>query len=112
GQLVEAGETANALKFERFIFDVLPLAERAVVAETVRAEEFAPLKNATGADSPETVERALTELAAKWLEQAGAQGVRNERLRAEISPLHALDAEELAAKLPRGHVVEGEVYLS
>ena len=49
----ESGRTVqpdkeNALKFERFIFDVLPLAERWAVVETSRREEFAPLKNATG----------------------------------------------------------------
>src|SRR5262249_57346223 len=49
----------NGLKFERFIFDVLPAAERWAVVETTRAEEFAPLKNAGGEDSPATVEQAL-----------------------------------------------------
>ena len=38
----------NALKFELFIFDVLPLADRWTVVETSRREEFAPLKNASG----------------------------------------------------------------
>jgi UDP-N-acetylglucosamine/UDP-N-acetylgalactosamine diphosphorylase len=102
----------NALKFERFIFDVLPQAERSLVAETVRAEEFAPLKNATGADSPETVERALHELFTDWLERAGAVVVRGPDLKVEISPLVALDAHELAAKVEPGRRIEGEVYLS
>src|SRR5262249_21427839 len=74
--LDERGERAepakeNALKFEKFIFDVLPQAERWTVVETSRREEFEPLKNATGPDSPETVKRALTRQAADWLEQAG-----------------------------------------
>src|SRR5437764_10033721 len=62
----------NALKFERFIFDALPLAERSLAVETRREEEFAPLKNATGADSPATVYRLMTRLHAGWLEAAGA----------------------------------------
>src|SRR5262249_38168113 len=57
----------NALKFEMFIFDVLPLAERSTVVETGRREEFEPLKNATGPDSPATVRQAISNLAADWL---------------------------------------------
>lgn len=109
-QLVEP-QKENALKFERFIFDVLPLAEHWLVAETTRAEEFAPLKNATGADSPQEVELALSRLAADWLQRAGAVIVLGRDLKLEISPLHALDAEELASKIPPGHRIEGELYL-
>ena len=86
----------NALKFEMFIFDVLPLAERWTVVETPRREEFEPLKNATGADSPETVRQAMSNLAADWLEKAGVQVPRqadgNAAVPLEISPLYALDA--------------------
>src|SRR5205085_8721639 len=64
-------ERENALKFEMFIFDVLPLAERWTVVEASRREEFCPLKNAEGADSPPVVRQALSDLAADWLEQAG-----------------------------------------
>ena len=39
---------ANAVKFEQFIFDTLPLARRSLVLETSRAAEFEPLKNAAG----------------------------------------------------------------
>ena len=59
--------TKRTLKFELFIFDVLPLADRWVVVETSRCEEFVPLKNASGADSPETVRQAQADLAADWL---------------------------------------------
>src|SRR5262249_44853616 len=56
--------TENALKFEMFIFDVLPLAQRWTVVETSRREEFVPLKNATGPDSPDVVREAISDLAA------------------------------------------------
>ncbi len=110
GQVVEP-TTENVVKFERFIFDVLPLAERWLVAETIRAEEFAPLKNATGADSPETVEQALTAVAADWLRRAGAVIAPGADLKVEVSPLYALDAEELAEKVKPGRRVEGSLYL-
>lgn len=94
----------NALKFERFIFDALPAADRWLVVETRREEEFAPLKNATGADSPETVFRLMTRLHAGWLERAG---VATHGHPVEVSPLFALDADECRAKLPRGFAVTG-----
>jgi UDP-N-acetylglucosamine/UDP-N-acetylgalactosamine diphosphorylase len=51
GQRVEPAEP-NAVKFERFIFDALPLARRWAIVETDRAVEFEPLKNATGPGLP------------------------------------------------------------
>lgn len=86
----------NALKFEKFIFDVLPQAERWAIVETSRREEFEPLKNATGPDSPDSVKRALTRLAADWLRDAGVEAPA---VALEVSPLFALDREEFAAKL-------------
>jgi UDP-N-acetylglucosamine/UDP-N-acetylgalactosamine diphosphorylase len=108
-------ERENALKFEMFIFDVLPLADRWTVVETSRREEFVPLKNATGPDSPQTVRQALADLAADWLEKAGVSMPRRPdggaAVPLEVSPLFALDAEELAAKVDRGMRIEGPVYL-
>ncbi len=105
----------NALKFEMFIFDVLPRAERWTVVEASRREEFEPLKNATGRDSPETVRQAISNLAAAWIEQAGVRVPRRPNgdvaLPLEISPLYALDAEELAQKLDRKIGLAGPTYL-
>jgi UDP-N-acetylglucosamine/UDP-N-acetylgalactosamine diphosphorylase len=93
----------NALKFEKFIFDVLPQAQRWTVVETSRREEFEPLKNATGPDSPESVKRALGRLAADWLAAAGVSVPRDAQgdpaVALEVSPLFALDREAFAAKL-------------
>jgi UDP-N-acetylglucosamine/UDP-N-acetylgalactosamine diphosphorylase len=106
----------NALKFELFIFDVLPLAERCTVVETSRREEFMPLKNATGPDSPETVRQAQSDLAADWLERAGVhvprKPDRSTAVALEISPLFALDAAELAAKVDRSLKIDGPLYLA
>jgi UDP-N-acetylglucosamine/UDP-N-acetylgalactosamine diphosphorylase len=113
GQRVEP-KTENALKFERFIFDVLPAAKRWAVVETLREEEFAPLKNASGADSPATTEQAISNLAADWITRAGGSVPRRSdgsaAVALEISPLYALDAEELASKLPRGTRIESPRY--
>jgi UDP-N-acetylglucosamine/UDP-N-acetylgalactosamine diphosphorylase len=105
----------NAMKFEMFIFDVLPRAERWTVVETSRAEEFEPIKNATGPESPATARQAHSNLAAAWLERAGVRVPRQSNGDAavpiEISPLYALDAEELAAKVDREIRIDGPTSL-
>src|SRR5262249_51564238 len=71
GQLVEPNEP-NALKFERFIFDLLPHARNTLVVEFAETDVFAPLKNAPGAsrDTPEYVKRYMVAQHCKWLEAA------------------------------------------
>jgi UDP-N-acetylglucosamine/UDP-N-acetylgalactosamine diphosphorylase len=114
GHLVEPPEP-NAVKFERYIFDALPLAERWTVVETDRAIEFEPLKNTTGSESPATVRQRMSDLFAGWLEAAGATIARRPDgsvpVGIEISPLFALDAAELKEKIPGDLVVEGPLYL-
>ncbi|MBI4830997.1 MAG: UDPGP type 1 family protein, partial [Candidatus Lindowbacteria bacterium] len=44
----------NGLKFEKFVFDALSRARASAILEVDRDEEFAPIKNAEGEDSPET----------------------------------------------------------
>ena len=58
----------NGDKLERFVFDALPRAERVCVQEVRAAEEFAPIKNAEGSDSPETARAALLDQYRGWLE--------------------------------------------
>ena len=94
-------ETENAIKFERFIFDLLPLAENAVVVEVDSSNHYAPLKNAPGSasDSPETVKRDISALHTAWLRQSGA--VVCEDIPIEISPLFA-DSPETVAEMTNG----------
>ena len=106
--------TENALKFEMFIFDVLPLAERWTVVQTDRLVEFHPVKNATGADSPATVRQALCNQAGTWLEAAGVTVPRQANgdvdVPLEISPLFALDAGELRSKVSPQTQITGPTY--
>lgn len=100
GKRVEPS-SPNAVKLEAFVFDALPLAESALVCETSRAEEFAPIKNADGADSPATSHELQSERFAKWLESRGVHVPRDRHGRAqariEISPLTAMEAGEIPA---------------
>lgn len=97
GRRVEPAQP-NAIKFERFIFDLMPYAENAVVVEVDGAEHFAPLKNAPGSasDTPESVRAQMMALHRAWLRRAGVEVP--DQVPVEISPLYALDAEELAAR--------------
>jgi UDP-N-acetylglucosamine/UDP-N-acetylgalactosamine diphosphorylase len=108
-------EHPNGYKFETFIFDALKFVSNSVVMETDRSEEFSPLKNRCGDDSPETVLRDQLELFASWLEEAGIEVPRNERgemvHRIEISPLFAASREEFLDKVDRNLKVKGDIYI-
>lgn len=94
-------ETANAVKLEFFLFDALPLAAAALILEADRQEQFAPIKNAEGEDSPESCRLALQERTARWLEAAGCQVPRGPdgtpALILELAPHLAVDAEDVKA---------------
>ncbi len=95
-------DAPNGVKFETFVFDALPLARNPVLVRVEREEEFYPLKNAEGENSPEAVRRAIVEQHASWLRAAGVDVPRDESgrsLAVEIGPLFAVDAESLAARL-------------
>lgn len=53
GQVVKP-EEPNAYKFEAFIFDAFKMLDEMVIFRVKREEEFAPIKNAEGKDSPKT----------------------------------------------------------
>ena len=55
----------NAYKFEAFIFDAFESLESMSVLRVKREDEFAPLKNADGEDSPDTAR----ELYKKYMER-------------------------------------------
>ncbi|HET6328526.1 MAG TPA: hypothetical protein VFG04_27835, partial [Planctomycetaceae bacterium] len=105
-----APERENAYKFERFIFDALPAARRSLVMETDRGREFNPVKNATGDDSPQTARDALLRLHRGWLNSIGA--MLDDQTPVEISPLFALDADELRAKVTQWTSVTEPTFFS
>ena len=56
GELV-VPEKPNAYKFEAFLFDAFESLEDMTIMRVKREEEFAPVKNAEGVDSPETARK-------------------------------------------------------
>lgn len=104
-------EEPNALKFEKFIFDLLPAADRPLVVEAAEEEVFAPLKNAPGAakDTPEYVQRLLSNQHRRWLRAAGAEV--SDDVAVEISPLFAPDQQGVAERLVPGARFDADTYL-
>jgi UDP-N-acetylglucosamine/UDP-N-acetylgalactosamine diphosphorylase len=98
GELITPDEP-NAIKLERFVFDAMGIAAKPAILEVDRAEQFAPIKNATGIDSAESSKQMQSDLYGDWLEQAGVQvprrGDGHIDAAIEISPLTAMSASDL-----------------
>jgi UDP-N-acetylglucosamine/UDP-N-acetylgalactosamine diphosphorylase len=65
----------NGYKLERFVFDALPEARRVALLEVRRHEEYSPIKNRSGGESPCTAREDLVALYRGWLRAAGVPGV-------------------------------------
>ncbi|KAA0192822.1 UDP-n-acetylglucosamine pyrophosphorylase [Fasciolopsis buskii] len=125
-QLVTPSEP-NGIKFEKFIFDVFPLAERFAIWEVPRKERFSPLKNGPDAkiDCPLTSRTDYLSYHAMLARNAGAlladdsslnfhsvdrESGADTKALIEISPLVTYDGENLeclaGVKLHGVHVLE------
>jgi UDP-N-acetylglucosamine/UDP-N-acetylgalactosamine diphosphorylase len=109
-------ESPNGYKFEMFIFDALPLADKTAVMEVKRIDEFSPVKNASGDDSPDTAKRDLINFHGRMLQQAGVDvpfdETGNVAGSVEISSLYAMDVQELKAKIKPDLVFRDQLYLA
>ncbi|MCX7965191.1 MAG: UTP--glucose-1-phosphate uridylyltransferase [Syntrophorhabdaceae bacterium] len=104
-----ANET-DVLKFETFVFDAIPFAKKACAVEVIREEEFSPVKNREGIDSPETAHKDMCMMFKRWLESAGAK-VKPD-INVEISPLFALECTDFVKKFNATNmVIEQDIYL-
>ncbi|MCE9619377.1 MAG: UTP--glucose-1-phosphate uridylyltransferase [Planctomycetes bacterium] len=105
----------NAFKFECFIFDALPLARNSVTLQTSRMEEFAPIKNAEGEDSPASSHRIQSDRNGAWLEAVGVtipkrtDGSVDAKI--EIGPLAALEAADLRNRITVRTIRRGEEFV-
>jgi UDP-N-acetylglucosamine/UDP-N-acetylgalactosamine diphosphorylase len=108
-------EKANGVKFEMFVFDALPFAKNPVIIETLRADDFSPVKNAEGVDSPATCRDDQLRQFARWLKASGAT-VNTDKtgkpdVAIEVSPLFGYDEDSFAdawRKLaPKPAIAEG-----
>lgn len=92
----------NGVKFEMFVFDALPFAQNPIIIETAREDDFSPVKNAEGIDSPQTSRDDQLRQAARWLKAAGEELACDETglpaLSIEISPLFADSQDAFVAR--------------
>jgi len=93
-------QKANGVKFEMFVFDALPFAKNPVIIETLRADDFSPVKNAEGVDSPQTCRDDQLRQFARWLRANGAEVATDATGRPaatiEVSPLFGYDEDSFA----------------
>ena len=92
GKVVKPTEP-NGYKFEKFIFDILPNAKRAAFLAFDQKDEFSPVKNAEGNDSPATCKQDLQAKWARWFAELGIKVPKEVPI--EIDPVYAVDAEDL-----------------
>ncbi len=95
-------EAANGVKFEMFVFDALPLAKNPVIIESAREDDFSPVKNAEGVDSPKSCAEDQLRMFARWLNAAGESIETDETglpsIQFEISHLFAADEADFVAQ--------------
>jgi UDP-N-acetylglucosamine/UDP-N-acetylgalactosamine diphosphorylase len=107
----------NGVKFEMFVFDAIPFARNPLVAETRRRDDFSPVKNAEGVDSPQSCREDQLRQFARWLNAHGAgipadaSGLPGRAL--EVSPLFGYDEDSFAESWSRRRpaVPAGDWYL-
>ncbi|MHC4747127.1 MAG: UTP--glucose-1-phosphate uridylyltransferase [Planctomycetota bacterium] len=104
GNFIKPAEP-NGIKLESFVFDALPLASKSIILETVRSEEFGPVKNATGVDSAESSQKIMIARGVSWLESAGVAVPRKADGSVdcviEIAPTFALAKDDIKDKMSR-----------
>ncbi len=100
----------NAIKFEKFIFDLLPAAKNSIVSEVDPADGFCAVKNSAPAqaETPQHVRQAIIDLHTRWLNQAGVTVAPN--IPVEINPRFAVDAEQLATRMIGATTIEQPTY--
>lgn len=93
-------EKPNGVKFEMFVFDALPFAKNPVVIETLRQNDFSPVKNAEGLDSPKTCREDQLRQFGRWLKANGAAVAADASglpaAAIEVSPLFGYDEDSFA----------------
>ena len=84
-------------KFEQFLFDAFPQLGSMLPFGVIREEEFSPVKNADGNDSPKTARTMIGKLHKEWLKKAHVE-VKEDKLY-EISPTISYAGEGLSRRL-------------
>jgi UDP-N-acetylglucosamine/UDP-N-acetylgalactosamine diphosphorylase len=91
----------NGIKFEMFVFDALPFAQNPIVIETLRENDFSPVKNATGIDSADSCRADLLRQYTRWANVNGAAVATDETgspsFDYEVCPSYGYDENSFTA---------------
>jgi UDP-N-acetylglucosamine/UDP-N-acetylgalactosamine diphosphorylase len=96
----ESPKELNGVKFEMFVFDALSKANNTVIIEGLRNDNFSPVKNADGIDSPKSCQKDQLNQAIRWLNAAGVEldispeGNKTKDFSFEINYRFAMDEED------------------
>ena len=95
-------DAANGYKLERFVFDALPEARRAALLEVRRHEEYSPIKNRSGGESPCTARTDLVASYHRWLAAAGVEVAADAWIELDESQIGPPDGAAVPSEPPRG----------
>ncbi len=110
GTLVKP-EQPNAIKFERFIFDLLPMASHSIVVEVDPQEAFSPVKNAAteSHSTAKTAQESMMRQARRILNEVGVSVAENVPI--EIDPHLVLDSQRLKEALNGATEIDKPTFL-
>lgn len=112
---VQKPDTPNGIKFELFVFDSIPFSTNPIVIETTRLNDFSPVKNAEGTDSPDSCKEDQIKLFREWFVAAGIEIPADYDKSIEVSALYADTKSAFVAAWkdsPQDLDFSGDVYIA
>lgn len=108
---IEYPKEPNGYKFESFIFDIFSYISDMAALKVRREEEFAPVKNKEGEDSPFTSKNLVLDLHKKWLLNSGVDSRLIHGKTVEISPLTSYNGENIGNRVITDKVLQSDTIL-
>lgn len=101
----------NGFKFESFIFDIFSYVSDMATIKVRRREEFAPVKNKEGEDTPLTSKNLVLDLHKKWLINNGVDSRLLYGKTVEISPLTSYYGENIEKGIIMDKLQQSDIIL-
>lgn len=108
---IEYPKEPNGYKFESFIFDIFSYVSDMTALKVKREEEFAPVKNKDGEDSPFTAKNLVLDLHKNWLINSGVDSKLFDGKTVEISPLTSYNGENIAKEVVIDKLLKSDTLL-
>ncbi len=108
---IEYPKEPNGYKFESFIFDIFSHVSDMTALKVKREEEFAPVKNKDGEDSPFTAKNLVLDLHKNWLINSGVNPKLFDGKTVEISPLTSYNGENIDKEVIIDKLFQSDILL-